>query len=126
MSEETALSVLLNLLAVCALVVLNGFFVAAELALVKIRDTQLDMLVLKGHRRARVARQLTRNLDAAISSIQLGITLAGLGLGVLVEPVVITVLAPAFSWLKGESDTVPHTAAVLVGFFTNTFLLVVV
>src|SRR5436190_13550834 len=126
MPGETVTSLLLKLLAVGALVLLNGFFVAAELAVVKIRDTQLDMLVLKGHRRARVARQLTRNLDAAISSIQLGITLAGLGLGVLVEPVFITLLAPVFSWLKVESETVRHTASILVGFFTNTYLLIVV
>ena len=48
MSDDTAMSVLLKLLGVAALVILNGFFVAAELALVKIRDTQLETLVLKG------------------------------------------------------------------------------
>ena len=68
MTGETVTSLLLKLLAVGALVLLNGFFVAAELAVVKIRDTQLDTLVLKGHRRARIARQLIRNLDSAISA----------------------------------------------------------
>jgi len=126
MSEETALSVLLNLLAVCALVVLNGFFVAAELALVKIRDTQLDMLVLKGHRRAKIARQLIRNLDSAISSTQLGITLASLGLGVLVEPVFAALLNPVYVWLKVDSEAVRHSISITVGFFTNSFLLIVV
>jgi CBS domain containing-hemolysin-like protein len=126
MSDETATSILLKLLAVGALVLMNGFFVAAELALVKVRDTQLDTLILKGHRRARVARQLVRNLDAAISATQLGITLASLGLGVLVEPVFHALLAPVYSWLKVESETVRHTVAILVGFLTNTFLLIVV
>src|SRR3989442_9252655 len=106
MSGDSAMSVVLKLLAVGALVSLNGFFVAAELALVKIRDTQLDTLVLKGHRRAKIARELTRNLDAAISATQLGITLASLGLGVLVEPVFNALLAPIYSGLKVESETV--------------------
>jgi CBS domain containing-hemolysin-like protein len=126
MPGETVTSLLLKLLAVGALVLLNGFFVAAELAVVKIRETQLDTLVLKGHRRAKIARQLIRNLDSAISATQLGITLASLGLGVLVEPVFNALLAPVYSGLKVESETVRHTASILVGFFTNTYLLIVV
>src|SRR5207245_2767224 len=126
MPGDTATSILCKLFAVAALVSLNGFFVAAELALVKVRDTQLDTLVFKGHRRAKIARQLVRNLDAAISATQLGITLASLGLGVLVEPVFNALLAPIYSWWKVESETVRHTVAILVGFFTNTFLLIVV
>src|SRR6266536_6187131 len=109
MHGETASSLLRKLLAVGALVLLNGFFVAAELAVVKIRDTQLDTLVLKWHRRARIARQLIRNLDSAISATQLGITLASLGLGVLVEPVFNALLAPVYSALNVESETVRHT-----------------
>src|SRR6266550_1977588 len=123
---ESVESILVKLIAVGTLVVLNGFFVAAELALVKIRDTQLDTLVLKGNRRAKIARQLIGNLDAAISATQLGITLASLGLGVLVEPVFNALLAPIYSGLKVESETVRHTVAILVGFITNTFLLIVV
>src|SRR5437870_12917016 len=126
MPADTATSILCKLFAVAALVSLNGFFVAAELALVKIRDTQLDTLVLKGHRRAKIARQLIHNLDAAISATQLGITLVSLGLGVLVEPVFNALLAPVYYWLNVESDTVRHTAAILVGFFTNTFFMIVV
>ena len=126
MPGETVTSLLLKLLAVGALVLLNGFFVAAELAVVKIRDTQLETLVLKGHRRAKIARHLIRNLDAAISATQLGITLASLGLGVLLEPVFNALLAPIYSGLKVESETVRHTAAILVGFLTNTYLLIVV
>src|SRR2546427_8170283 len=126
MPAETVTSLLLKLLAVGALVLLNGLFVAAELAVVKIRDTQLDTLVLKGHRRAKIARQLIRNLDAAISATQLGITLASLGLGVLVEPVFNALLAPIYSWLKVESETVRDATAILVGFLTNAYLLTVV
>ena len=105
-------SIALKILAVLGLVLANGFFVAAELALVKIRDTQLDALVLKGRRRAIIARRLIGNLDATISATQFGITLASLGLGVLVEPVFEALLAPVFMWLNVESESVKHTAAI--------------
>ncbi len=118
--------ILLKLLGVTALVLLNGFFVAAEFALVKMRHTQLDLLIAKGHRRARIARGLLRHLDTTIGATQLGITVASLGLGVLVEPVFAALLSPLFSWLNVHSEAVRHTASILVGFLTNTFLLVVV
>src|SRR5947208_16256443 len=126
MHDETVSSLLLKLFAVVVLVLLNGFFVAAELAVVKIRDTQLDTLVLKGNRRAKIARQLIRNLDSAISTTQLGITLASLGLGVLVEPVFAALLNPVYVWLKVDSAAARHTLSIGIGFFTNTFLYVVV
>ena len=118
--------ILLKLLGVVVLVLLNGFFVAAEFALVKMRHTQLDLLIAKGHRRARIARALFRHLDTTIGATQLGITVASLGLGVLVEPVFAGLLSPLFSWLNVHSEAVRHTASILVGFLTNTFLLVVV
>jgi CBS domain containing-hemolysin-like protein len=118
-------AILWKLLGVLALVLLNGFFVAAEFALVKVRNTQLDMLIAKGHRRAKIARGLIGHIDATISATQLGITLASLGLGVLVEPVFETLLGPAFSLLSVTSESVQHTTAIIVGFVTSTFLLVV-
>src|SRR5580704_893786 len=117
---------LLRVLGVLALVLTNGFFVAAELSLIRIRDTQLEPLVLKGHRRAKIVRRLIKNLDATISAIQFGITLASLGLGVLVEPVFAALLAPLFDWLQVTSPAVRHTVAILTGFFINSFLLIVI
>ena len=96
----------MKLLAVLVLVLLNGFFVAAEFALVKIRDTQLDPLIAKGHRRARIARRVIRNLDASLSACQLGITLASLALGWVGEPVFGALLTPVMDWLKIDSVTV--------------------
>ncbi|MDB6064322.1 MAG: hypothetical protein JWR26_530 [Pedosphaera sp.] len=116
----------MKLLGVLALVLLNGFFVAAELALVRLRDTQIEALVLKGHRRARIVRRLMNNLDATISAIQFGITLASLGLGILVEPVFHTLLAPLFGWLGINSERMQHTVAIAVGFVFNSFLLIVI
>jgi CBS domain containing-hemolysin-like protein len=123
---DLLLSNLAKLLGVFALVLLNGFFVAAELALVRIRDTQIETLVLKGHRRAKIVRRLIKNLDATISAIQFGITLASLGLGMLVEPVFEALLAPLFDWLQVASVTMRHTVSILTGFFVNSFLLIVI
>ncbi|HEX3797518.1 MAG TPA: hemolysin family protein [Verrucomicrobiae bacterium] len=123
---ETMMSNLMRLLGVFALVLLNGFFVAAELALVKIRDTQIETMVIGGNRRAKTVRLLLRNLEATISATQFGITLASLGLGMLVEPVFEALLAPVFDGFHVESAAVRHTVAILTGFFINSFLLIVV
>ena len=117
---------LLRVLGVLALVLTNGFFVAAELALIRIRDTQLEPLVAKGHRRAEITRRLIQNLDATISAIQFGITLASLGLGVLVAPVFEGLLMPIFDALDVRSETIRHSVAIILGFLINLFLLVVV
>ncbi|MBM3841531.1 MAG: HlyC/CorC family transporter [Verrucomicrobia bacterium] len=122
MITETTVEIALKLLAVVVLVFLNGFFVAAEFALVKVRDTQLNPLIGQGHRRARIARRVLRNLDASLSACQLGITLASLALGWVGEPVFATLLAPALDWLKIESATIRHSIAVVVGFTVITFL----
>src|SRR6187200_3592927 len=86
---------LLKLATIVALVLLNGFFVAAEFALVKVRGSQLDSLKTEGNRRAAVARQVISNLDAYLSACQLGITLASLGLGWLGEPFLAVLLESA-------------------------------
>jgi CBS domain containing-hemolysin-like protein len=115
-----------RLLSVAVLVFLNGFFVAAEFALVKLRHTQIDPLIKKGHRRAIIARRMMTHLDATIGATQLGITLVSLGLGILVEPVFAALLKPVFALLHVESETTRHGIAIGFGFFVNTFLLVVV
>jgi len=114
--------VLLKILAVLALVALNGFFVAAEFALVKIRDTQLAPLIARGHRRARMARHVVQNLDRYLSAAQLGITLASLALGWVGEPVFMTLLAPVMDWASIASAEARKTIAVVVGFTAITFL----
>src|SRR5437868_14361492 len=100
---DSVVAIVLKLLAVAVLVFLNGFFVAAEFALVKIRDTQLDPLIRKGSRSARVARKVLSNLDASLSACQLGITLASLALGWVGEPVFTALLAPVLNALHTQS-----------------------
>jgi CBS domain containing-hemolysin-like protein len=116
----------LKLLAVVLLVLLNAFFVAAELALVRIRDTQLEALVAKGNRRAKMARHIVTHIDSYISTTQFGITLASLGLGVVIEPVFRDLLEPLFNLLNITADDVQSGIAIGVGFFVNCYLLIVV
>jgi CBS domain containing-hemolysin-like protein len=104
-----------KMLAVVALVLFNAFFVAAELALVRIRDTQLDELIGKGNRRAKIARHIIGHIDAYIGVTQFGITMASLGLGVAVEPVFRDLLAPLFHVLNITSLETRRTVAICVG-----------
>lgn len=122
---DPTLIIILKLLAVAVLVLLNGFFVAAEFALVKIRDTQLEALITKGQWRARIARRVLRNLDRSLSAAQLGITLASLGLGWIGEPVFAALLKPVVGWLQISSPAVEHALSFAVGFSTITFLHIV-
>src|SRR5437667_12526901 len=75
-----------KLLAIAALVLLNGFFVAAEFALVKIRTSHLKTMAASGSKRAGLLRAMKDNLNAYLSACQVGITMASLGLGWLGEP----------------------------------------
>jgi CBS domain containing-hemolysin-like protein len=104
---------------------LNGFFVAAEFALVKIRDTQLEPAIRKGSRTARVARRIISNLDASLSACQLGITLASLALGWIGEPVFSGLLTPVLNAFHIQSAQLRESLSFLVGFTALTFLHIV-
>lgn len=123
--SDSAGMIALKLIAVLVLVLLNGFFVAAEFALVKIRDTQLEPLIRKGSRVARVTRKIVGNLDASLSACQLGITLASLALGWVGEPVFTALLTPALDALHIQSLELRHTLSFIVGFGAMTFLHIV-
>ena len=125
MTWNDAISDGFKLLAVAALVLFNAFFVAAELAFVRIRDTQLATLAEKGNRRARTARHIVAHIDAYIGATQFGITLASMALGVLVEPVFRALLEPLFPLLKITNEHTQSTIAIAVGFFVNCYLLII-
>lgn len=112
----------LKLLSVMALVALNGFFVAAEFALVKVRSSQLDSLADEGNRRADLARRITGNLDAYLSACQLGITLASLGLGWLGEPFLARMVEPFLLRLGFTSESVIHGLTFALAFSIITTL----
>ena len=114
-----------KLLAVALLVALNAFFVAAELAFVRIRDTQLAALAARGHRRAGKARHIVAHIDSYIGATQFGITLASMAMGVLVEPVFRALLEPLFPLLHITNESTQSTVAIGVGFFVNCYLLII-
>lgn len=115
----------LKILAVAFLVLANGFFVATEFALVKVRHTQLEPFAAKGQGSAKMAMRLVRNLDAYLSACQLGITLSSLALGWIGEPVFAQLMMPVYG-LFGVTDAgVQHSVSVAVGFSVITFLHIV-
>jgi CBS domain containing-hemolysin-like protein len=114
-----------KLAAVLALVLLNGFFVAAEFAIVKVRATQIEPLVKRGQRRARVAEHVITHLDTYLSATQLGITLTSLGLGWMGEPFMSTIIEDVLLWLGLSPSTLLDTFAAVAGFSCLTFLLIV-
>lgn len=125
MNESSVIITVLKLFAVAALVLMNGFFVAAELAMIRIRDSQLMALANQGNRRAKTARHILRHIDAYIGATQFGITLASLGLGMAVEPVFNGLLEPIFELARVTSPALRHDIALGTGFFINCYLLIV-
>ncbi|MBN8710107.1 MAG: hypothetical protein BGO12_23630 [Verrucomicrobia bacterium 61-8] len=113
-----------QLLVILLLVFANGFFVAAEFAIVKIRASQLKPMLRQGDWRVPMALKAVNNLDACLSATQLGITLSSLGLGWLGEPFLAHWLTPIFHWL-GVPETFHHTLAFTLAFATITFLHIV-
>jgi CBS domain containing-hemolysin-like protein len=102
------------------LVLLNGYFVAAEFALVKVRSSQIDLLVQKGSKRAKFTQLILQKLDAYLSASQLGITLASLGLGAYGEHVMSKIVSRIFVDLNMVVNE--HFVTVPIAFTLITFL----
>jgi CBS domain containing-hemolysin-like protein len=117
-------SILFNLLIILLLVFLNGFFVASEFALVKVRSTQLDALE-EGDKKVALARRVTSHLDAYLSATQLGITLASLALGWIGEPYLAKLIRPLLIDVGMTSETIVHGVSFAIGFGIITYLHIV-
>ncbi len=115
----------LGLLLGVLLVLLNGFFVAAEFALVKVRPTQLDPYVARKDRRGTAARHMVRHLDAYLSATQLGITLASLALGWIGEPAFAWVVEPLVRKIPGATPGLVHSASLTSAFLVITILHII-
>lgn len=119
-------SIIGNISLVLFLVLLNGFFVASEFALVKVRSSRLTQLSNEGNIRAKYALKVNRKLDAYLSATQLGITLASLGLGWVGEPAIADLIIEPALYKFGVSDpAIIHTVAFTVAFCIITFLHIV-
>ena len=112
-----------QLLLALFLVVLNGFFVASEFALVRIRSTAVDRLVEEGRPGSGALRTAVDNLDNYLATTQLGITIASLGLGWVGEPAVAALLEPVLEPVLPAGTL--HLVAFAIGFSIITFLHVV-
>ena len=104
------------------LVALNGFFVAAEFALVTVRPSRLATLATEQRAFAGSAQWLAQRLDASLSACQLGITMASLGLGWVGEPAMAHLMGPLFEWLGVDAEATRHTVSFLVAFSFITAL----
>ncbi len=102
------------------LVMINGFFVAAEFALVKIRESRLEEMVKERRPFALTAGWLVERLDASLSACQLGITMASLGLGWIAEPAVAHLLRPLILSIGITSEILIHGIAFAIAFTTIT------
>jgi CBS domain containing-hemolysin-like protein len=134
MSE--AFSVALRLGVVLLLVALNGFFVAAEFALVSARRTRLEQIAASGNAAAALGRRMQDDLDRYIAAAQLGITLASLALGWIGESTIAQLVEPPIEalldYLLGSlalthelATAISHTVGVVVSFFIITTLHIV-
>jgi len=115
-----------DILITLLLVSLNGFFVAAEFAIVKVRASQLEMKVQNGSQIAIIAKRIVSKLDRYLAATQLGITLASLGLGWIGEPVVSKIIIKVMSIFGVVMDTeLSHQIALPTAFLIITVLHIV-
>jgi CBS domain containing-hemolysin-like protein len=122
LSHTSTSAALIRLFSVLILVAANGFFVAAEFALVGVRSSRIETLAAGGNRAAQRLLNLLQNLNSYLSASQLGITLASLALGWVGEPAIARLLETP---LAGLSDTWRHSIAFIVGFSIITSLHIV-
>lgn len=114
----------INIILVIFLVFMNGFFVATEFAMVKVRKSRIETLAIDGDRSAKNTLKVVRDLNSYLSACQLGITLASLGLGWVGEPAVADMLMPLFNLLNLSEGTI-HSISFILGFSIITGLHIV-
>ena len=114
----------LSLILVVLFLLMNAFFVIAEFSLVRVRKSQIEILVDEGKKGAKRALEMADNVNEYLSACQLGITLASLALGWLGEPAFAALLHPIFVFF-GLPDTAVTVISVGIGYFIMTTLHVV-
>jgi len=120
------IGLMLALFAVPVLVFINGFFVAAEFALVSVRKTRIEEMVNGGVVGASKVQKIIGNLDQTIAATQLGITIASIGLGFVGEPAAARIVLPLFQWVIPDwKEVTVHGIATIIAFVGVTFIHVV-
>ena len=124
--EESG-NLLFNSFLIVFLLFSNGFFVASEFAMVKVRKTRIEQLVNEGNFNAKIALEAIKDLDKFIAAVQLGVTISSIGLGWVGEGTLARIIEPVFAFLPGISQNVAtHTVSVSLSFALITFLHVVI
>ena len=120
-------TIFVNLIIVALLLFANAFFVATEFALVHVRKTRISQLTKEGNKLADVALKLINDLDRTLAAVQLGITIASIGLGWVAEATVVMLIEPLFKFVP-ESLRVfaTHSFAVSIAFIFVTIIHVVI
>ena len=120
-------NIYVNLFVIALLLFSNGFFVASEFAMVKVRKTRIEQLVKEGNGIAKIALEAIKDLDKFIAAVQLGVTISSIGLGWVGESTLARIIEPVFEFLPGAGQTIAtHTVSVSVAFALITFLHVVI
>ncbi|MCW2959886.1 MAG: hypothetical protein JWM90_273, partial [Thermoleophilia bacterium] len=114
-----------SLIAVVCLILLNGFFVAAEFALVSVRRTRIQELVADGSRRAVLVKHALDDINQFVSTAQVGITMCSLGIGFLGEPAIAAMLEEPLSSLGIEGAGL-HAVSLIIAFSVLTYFHVVI
>ena len=116
----------LGILFTLFLVFLNGFFVAAEFAIVKVRASQIEIKAKTGNRAATLASHIVTHLDGYLAATQLGVTLASLGLGLVGEPVISEILIKIFEFFGLHlTHDAAHSISLPIAFAIMTVLHIV-
>jgi CBS domain containing-hemolysin-like protein len=123
--DSDPLPVFVSFAIIIILVLLNAFFVAAEFAIVKIRNSRIDTLIEEGNKRAKFVSRIMNNMNAYLSACQLGVTLASLGLGWIGEPAVSRMLEPLLTRF-GVPIPVIHGISFFVAFTVITSIHITV
>ena len=114
--------ILINIFIIAFLLFINGFFVAAEFALVKVRKTRLEQLVNEGSSSARRALKLVNNTNKMLAAAQLGVTIASIALGWVAEATIVQLILPVINLLPFLNATLTsHMIAVPISFVLVTY-----
>lgn len=112
--------IFINIFIILFLLFVNGFFVAAEFSLVKVRKTRLEQLVNDGNNQAKAALRLADNVNKMLAAAQLGVTIASIGLGWVAEATMVQLVTPIIKYIPMGHITV-HAVAIPVSFILVTY-----
>ncbi|NCU18974.1 hemolysin family protein [Pallidibacillus pasinlerensis] len=114
-----------NIVIFVILIILTAFFVASEFAIVKVRSSKIDQLVLEGKKSANAAKEVVSHLDEYLSACQLGITITALGIGWVGESTFEVILSPILNFFN-VSESLSSILIIVIAFILSTFIHVVI